>query len=321
MGVVYLAIDTTVGREVALKTLRVDLQPDVADECRTRERFFLEGTWSGRSSHPNVVEIYEQGEEDGRPYIVMEWLDGEDLKSILGRGVALGALERLRIVVEVGKGLAYAHARGLVHRDVKPGNIFICKSGGVKILDFGLAHTAKSRLTRVGQVLGTPHYMSPEQILGQPVDARSDVFSLGSVLYELITGRKTFPATSGGLARLSFQIVNEDPLALETLVPHAPAALSRIVSQAMAKRLDDRHRTAGDLVADLERFLISPEGRAYVKASEPGIEDYRAGNDDPTEILGRVAAEPERTFMRTLENDVESFVALGRILRLRSVSA
>lgn len=318
MGVVYLAVDTALGREVALKTLRFDPRIDRSDETGARARFAREASWAGRSSHPNVVRIFEQGEEDGRPYITMERLEGEDLKAKLERGAPLPIEERLRIVVEVGKGLEHAHQQGIVHRDVKPGNIFVCTSGDVKVLDFGLAHTAQSRLTRVGQILGTPFYMSPEQILGMPVDARADVFSLGAVLYELVTGQKAFPADRTELASLTFRIVHQEPTAIQIADPEAPEVLARIVRKAMSKKPGDRYQAILDLVTDLERFLLSEEGRRYVakregKIFESSRTSCRAESEIPTEILPPFA---DGSF-RTLESDIASLVALCNVLRAR----
>jgi serine/threonine-protein kinase len=190
MGVVYRGRDTVIGRPVAVKMLISDI--DVSDEAR--QRFFREARSAGQLAHRNIITIYDFGEEGGRAYIVMELLTGESLTNLLTRGVKLPLEQQVEIMMRVSEGLAFAHARGIVHRDVKPANLFVTTDGQVKILDFGVARIASSKLTRSGLLVGTPDYMSPEQVMGVIVDQRSDVFSAGAVFYQLLTGRKPFAA-------------------------------------------------------------------------------------------------------------------------------
>lgn len=265
VGIVYFAVDTMLGREVALKTLRLEMGVDLSDETGVRERFFQEATWIKRLSHENIVKVYDQGQADGYAYIAMEPLEGEDLRVTLERGAQIGSAERFQIILEVARALAHAHEKGIVHRDVKPSNVFICKSGRVKMLDFGLALMASTTFPRAGQILGTPSYMSPEQITGRQVDQRSDIFSLGALAYELLTGRRAFPTTLRELASLPLKIVSQEPaLPIEAIAPEVPAGLAAIVRRAMAKLPCDRYPNLAELLRELEEFRTSEEGSWFL---------------------------------------------------------
>jgi serine/threonine-protein kinase len=246
-ALVYRAVDKVTGREVALKTLSRDL----ADDHQTRSRFFLEAQLAGRLSHPNVVTIYDLGEDKGRVFIAMEYLRGETLRRRIARSKPSVA-DSLRILTDAAGGLAHAHHQGITHRDIKPSNIFLCDSGQVKILDFGLAHINSSNLTKTGQVLGTPDYMSPEQVLGRRVDHRSDIFSLGCVGYELFTGHKPFAGRF--IEKVLFKIVYEDPKLMESYDPSIPKELGRIVRTALAKRPKDRFQSVVEFLRELARL-------------------------------------------------------------------
>src|SRR5215510_4818341 len=189
MGRVYEASDPVINRRVAIKTI----SERVLDSSETRGRFLREAQAAGQLSHPNLITIHDVGEHDGLPFLVMEYLEGHELTGLIAKG-ALTLDEKLRLMIDAGQGLAYAHAKGLVHRDIKPANIFVTTTGQVKILDFGLARGLVSDLTQTGNVVGTPNYMAPEQIRGDHVDQRADIFAAGVVLYELLTGRKPFSA-------------------------------------------------------------------------------------------------------------------------------
>jgi len=306
MGVVYKAMDTVLGREVALKTLRVD----VAKDPGLRERFLREARSAGSLSHSNIVTVFERGEENGSPYIVMESLEGEDLKTRLERPERFPLGERVTILLAIARGLSHAHSKGIIHRDVKPSNVFICSSGQVKILDFGLAHITSSELTRTGQILGTPNYMAPEQILGRPVDARSDVFSLGALSYELLTGKKAFGGSPKQFGTLTLDIVKNDPQPIEALLPGVPPSLPRLVRKAMAKDPSARYQRLEDFVRELEQFLASREASLYLKESEPAPSNAKgvvASSTRPSEASTVTA--PDVDFFH--EDEATTFAGSG----------
>ncbi len=246
MGVVYSARDERTGRTVALKVMMADLEGD----RETRQRFEREAKVAGDLLHRNVINVYEMGEEDGRLFMVMELLDGETLNDYLKRVGRLPLERALDLMMQMCEGLAVAHAHGIVHRDIKPGNLFIMKDGGLKILDFGVARLANSSMTAAGFIVGTPDFMSPEQAKGRPIDQRSDVFSAGGVFYYLLTGRKPFSAND--LPAILHKVTNEDPAPLTP--EDAPDGLWRIITKALAKSTTDRYKDMGALLADLVRF-------------------------------------------------------------------
>ena len=247
MGVVYRGKDTVIGRAVAVKMLISDI--DVSDE--TRQRFFREARSAGQLTHRNIITIYDFGEEGGRAYIVMELLTGESLTNLLARGVKLPLEQQVEIMMRVSEGLAFAHSRGIIHRDVKPANLFVTTDGQVKILDFGVARIASSKLTRSGLLVGTPDYMSPEQVMGMVVDQRSDVFSAGAVFYQLLTGRKPFAAKR--LPDVLNRVRLEAPEAITDA--EAPADLTAIVMKALEKDPAQRYQRTVEMLASLTRFL------------------------------------------------------------------
>jgi hypothetical protein len=247
MGVVYRARDPLMERIVAVKTMSTDL--DAAPEMRAR--FFREARSAGQLSHKNIITIFELGEADRRAFMVMEYVEGEDLKTRIGRGERMSLEDKLRVLTELAEGLAHAHQKKVIHRDIKPGNVYITVSGTVKILDFGLAHVASSDITKTGSVLGTPNYMSPEQVRGDKVDHRSDLFSVGALGYELLTGRKPFSTPT--LHATLLKILEEDPEPVDQLEPSLPAELSSIVTRCLAKDPTERYQHADELVKDLER--------------------------------------------------------------------
>jgi serine/threonine protein kinase len=230
MGIVYRARDRTLGRVVALKMLA----PEMGTEDELRLRFQREAEAVGRLNHPNIVSVYDMGEHQGRLYMAMELLEGEDLRSLIEKQAPLATAERVRVLGEIAAGVAYAHSRGVVHRDLKPANILLTSAGHVKILDFGLARLATMEtITRQGVILGTPDYMSPEQAMGKPVDTRSDVFSSGAVFYEFLTLQKPFKGKT--LHAVLYQIISEEPDAVLTLNPEVPARLALLVHRMLRK--------------------------------------------------------------------------------------
>ncbi len=267
MGVVYRARDLNLGRIVALKTLSADL--DVDDEIQ--KRFLREAEAIGRLSHPNIVAVFDLGNVEGRLFMAMELLDGQDLRRILNRRPLPPLAERVRIMIGIAEGVGYAHSRGVVHRDLKPANILVTASGAVKILDFGLARVAASAtITRRGMVMGTPDYMSPEQASGKELDHRTDVFSSGSVFYELLTGQKPFKGQS--LHSVLFQILGDEPLNVVTLEPSVPARLAVLVHRMLFKDLARRPSSLLEIASELrsihERVLRQAQPGAASREGE-----------------------------------------------------
>lgn len=262
MGIVYKAKDPIIDRIVAIKTINLGLALDDKDEYEGR--FYQEAKAAGRLSHPNIVTVYDVGKSGDVAYIAMEFLQGRELRDILNEEPNLPVKEVLDIVVQVAQGLAYAHEHGIVHRDVKPSNIMVIRDGHVKITDFGIARMASSTVqTQAGVVLGSPKYMSPEQVLGKSIDQRSDIFSLGVMLYEMLTGQPPFVGDT--INAVMYQTMNAVPPPPSTLNAAVPAMLNFIVAKAMTKGLDDRYQNAKEFAADLRACrdaLPRPDRRA-----------------------------------------------------------
>jgi serine/threonine protein kinase len=246
MGVVYSGRDERTGRAVALKVMMADLEGD----AETRERFSREANVAGKMVHRNVINVYEMGEEDGRLYMVMELLDGETLGDYMKRVGQLPLEHALDLMMQVCEGLAIAHAHAIVHRDIKPGNLFVLRDGGLKILDFGVARLANSSMTASGFIVGTPDFMSPEQARGREIDQRSDVFSAGAVFYYMLSGTKPF--TAPDLPAVLHKVNSVDPPPLPP--DQCPPGLWRILMKALAKQSAARYADMGQLLADLVRF-------------------------------------------------------------------
>ncbi len=243
MGRVYEAIDPMIGRRVAVKTISLN-----ASDADTRARFFREAQAAGRLSHPNLITIYDIGDADGLLFIVMEFLEGMDLSRKL-REEQLPYDTKIQIMSDVCAALAFAHGHDVVHRDIKPANIFITSSGGVKILDFGLARGAASDMTQTGRILGTPNYMSPEQIRGDEVDHRADIFSAGVVFYELLTGRKAFEGDT--VATTLYKVLETQPQPVHLIDGRLPVMLSDVIERALAKDRAARFQTSRELLEAL----------------------------------------------------------------------
>ncbi|HJY76453.1 MAG TPA: serine/threonine-protein kinase [Burkholderiales bacterium] len=259
MGVVYKATDTALERTVAVKTVNMALERDGAE--RYEARFYQEARAAGSLNHPNIVTVYDVGKEGNVAYMAMEFIEGQELRSLLAEGRALPVSQGVSIAAQVAEGLAYAHQHGVVHRDVKPANIMVLADGPVKITDFGIARMRAStdELTQSGMMLGSPKYMSPEQVIGKRADHRSDIFSLGVILYETLTGAAPFSGEN--VTALMYQIVNFAPPAPSAVNPAVPELLNFIVAKMLAKPLEERYQTAQELANDLrncERQIASP---------------------------------------------------------------
>ncbi len=253
MGVVYRGIDKALGREVAIKTLTGGISSDP----EMLARFYEEGRKTGSFKHPNIVTVYELGDHDGIPYIAMELVEGHPLDKLIQGGQPIPLVECLRIVEELCAALAYAHRNNVIHRDVKPANIFVQPDGRVKLLDFGIARLEEKKsgdinLTRPGHIIGTLGYMAPERLRDKPVDGRSDIFAAGVVLYQLVCGQLPF---SGEDSVVMQKIVNELHAPLSSKFKGCPPALDPIVDRALAKSPEDRYSTAEDLGSDLATLI------------------------------------------------------------------
>ena len=266
-GRVYKAFDPTVGRPVAIKILTALDSPEIL------ARFQAEATATGNLHHPNIVTIYELGIEEGSPYIVMEYLEGQDLQQAMATGRPASLLDKIRIMTQVAQGLQCAHENGVVHRDVKPSNIRLLPGGNVKVMDFGIArlvHDSSERLTRGGFLIGTVLYMSPEQFRGQDADALCDIFAYGLVFYELLSGKHPFQATD--LAVIMTKVLTEEPAVLSEVALGRHLALGQVIMRALEKDRERRYQSFADLLLDLQPVLLDLQkekaGELFTEARE-----------------------------------------------------
>jgi serine/threonine protein kinase len=259
MGVVYRAFDPKIDRVVAIKTISLGAQhPE--DERAYRQRFLQEARAAGRLSHPGIVTIFDASEdpETHEPYLVMEYVAGEPLSKVLtGENRKLPLNAALQFAYEIAEALDYAHSQGVIHRDIKPANILITEDGHPKITDFGVARLNQDVVLQTGQLVGSPAYMAPEQMLGKEADARSDLFSLGVVLYSMITGFRPFQGNSA--QTVCFKVMNIEPVPVTSFQNEVPAQLDVIISRAIAKDPDDRYQSGAELARDLQKFCASDD--------------------------------------------------------------
>ena len=256
MGVVYHAVDPNIGRPVAIKTIYLGGPRKPEEIDRMRERLFREARSAGILSHPGIVTIYDVEHQGDLAYIAMEFVDGPTLDNLMSRPQPLPADQMFSILNQTAAALDYAHERGIVHRDIKPANIMVTANGTAKITDFGIAKvTASEQFTMTGTIVGTPHYMSPEQVQGQPIDGRSDQFSLAVIAFEMLTGEK--PYTGEHLTTVVYKIVAEEPVPANRLNPSVSGAIETVLKRGLAKRSDARYRTCQDFVEALDRACAS----------------------------------------------------------------
>jgi len=253
MGVVFLGKDPKINRMVAIKTLQFEPDLDPEDVKSLKERFFREAESAGRLSHPHIVTIFDTGEDQDMCYIAMELLDGRDLKDWTVKDHLMPMRQLVEYVAQVADALDYAHKADIVHRDIKPANIMLLKNGVIKVTDFGIARITTSSRTATGTVMGTPSYMSPEQLSGKKVDGRSDLFSLGATLYELLTGEKPF--TGETMATLMYKIANERHESPRIYKEEIPESLIKVIDKALVKNPDERYQTGKEMAADLRACL------------------------------------------------------------------
>ncbi len=251
MGVVYKGQDPMIGRLVAIKMMTGGFQ----DNPDLLKRFYREAQSTGMLQHPNIVIVYDLGDHEGNPYLVMEYLEGEGLEKIIASRREVSLVQKLHYIIQALHGLNYAHQRGIVHRDIKPGNLMILNDGNVKIVDFGIARIGDTSMTRTGQVVGTITYMSPEQINAQVVDGRTDIFSCGVMLYELLTG--SLPFDGKDTASTLLKIIHEPPPPLKNFLSVYPPELEDALHRALAKDREERYATAEDFAFDLTRIQES----------------------------------------------------------------
>ncbi|MEO7152295.1 MAG: serine/threonine-protein kinase [Burkholderiaceae bacterium] len=265
MGVVYLGLDPQIGRKVAIKTMALGQEFEGEELAQARLRFFREAETAGRLQHPDIVAIFDAGEDQDLAYIAMQHLTGHDLQVHTSAGRLLPLATVLDIAARVAEALAYAHRQGVVHRDIKPANVMIDpETHAVKVTDFGIARIADASRTRTGMVLGTPSFMSPEQMSGRRVDGRSDLYSLGVMLYQLLTG--ALPHQADSMARLMYQIANEPAPDVRALRPELSEALANVVALALEKRPEMRYADGHQMALDLRAVaaLLPPAVSAGV---------------------------------------------------------
>ena len=264
MGIVYRAYDPDIDRNLALKVLR----PERAYEWEVTQRFLREAKAAGRLAHPNIVIIYDVGEDAGRAFIAMELLTGEPLNKLIREG-KISFEDAIRYAIQIANALHYAHEEGVVHRDIKPSNIIVTGEKQVKITDFGIARVQDVSLaeqTRTGQILGTPSYMAPEQVQGKKVDGRADLFSLGIILYEMISGKKPFEGDN--IATLFHSILSTEPEPITEIPEHIKQEVNNILFKVLEKKPENRYQTGKELASDLARILEKKEKTIHVESEK-----------------------------------------------------
>lgn len=328
MGVVYKAVDPLIDRIVAIKTIKFSSNNE--ESAGFEERFYREAKSAGRLNHPNIVTIYDVGKSHDTAYIAMEYLEGEQLKDMLDVHTPM-SIERIAdIAAQIAEGLAYAHKNGIVHRDIKPANVMLLQGDRVKITDFGIAHMSTSSGTLAGTVLGSPRYMAPEQVVGKTVDGRSDLFALGVVLYEMLTGESPFDGDN--INTTMYRIVNEAPVLPKTLAPRIPDTFDYIVEKALAKHPDARYQSAAEMAHDLRHYhdltisAVATQPLYHpITVDRRNFVDRRARNRDPVGEATVILSPPAeaRAPVATSEPQTQpvgpSMHALRKASRLRIV--
>jgi serine/threonine protein kinase len=300
MGIVYEAFDPGIERRVAIKVIRPDML-DQAQAGQIIQRFKREAQSGGRLSHPNIVAVYEYGEEDHAAFIAMEYVEGRGLKAAKEAGEAFGVVQILQVMAGLLRGLDHAHRRGVVHRDIKPANIIVTPHWQIKIADFGLARLDTSQLTQLGDVMGTPMYMSPEQVRGLDVDGRTDLFSAGVIFYEFLTGLPPFKAPA--IATVLHQVLELIPPPPIVVNPTVPAALSAVAEKALAKNASDRYQTAAE-------FLVALRTALQAQLATPSDATIASGPQQPLEeeFSWLAAGSFDEGFLSRVEVEMTRFI-------------
>lgn len=297
MGVVYRGFDPVIGRTVAIKTMLIEgLPPSEFEEYK--QRFQREAQSAGVLTHPNIVTVYDFGEDAGVLYLAMEFLEGKSIQQLVEKHNVMPIETLLPMYEQICSALDHAHQHKIVHRDIKPANIMILESGLVKVTDFGIAKVMSMGMTQAGQILGTPNYMSPEQVKGRPVDGRSDIFSLGVILYELVTGEKPFGGQN--ITTVIYKIINEDPIPPRQLDATISPGLSYVIQKSLAKSADERYQTCRELAEDLRNYknlggVNAPNATVVIRV--PPINAQQLEPAPPSRVEQRVAppaVEPRR---------------------------
>jgi len=278
MGIVYEGHDPDIGRKVAIKTIRFDVIRQRAEQDEAQKRFTREARSAGNLNHPNIVTIYDVGQDEGLTYIAMEYIEGESLETMIAEGRRPELEAVLSLIGQIGDALDFAHRHGIIHRDIKPGNILIDKDGRPRLLDFGIARVSSSTMTQTNMVMGTPYYMAPEQIAGKTVDHRADIFSLGTILYEILTLTKPFPGEN--ITTVIYRILNEEPPEPRNYDQNLPAGLDYVVKKALAKNPAQRYQSCRELADDL-RNSAAFEGMAFTGGAVPEASEAALPQAEP----------------------------------------
>jgi len=255
MGLVYKGVDPAINRPVALKTIRLDFVSDPQEEAELKERLHREAQAAGKLSHPNIVTIYDVGSEGHLQYIAMECLEGQTLEDLIKKKVKFNYRIIAQIIIQICNALEYAHDKGIVHRDIKPANIMVLKDYRVKVMDYGIARVDSSSMTKTGIAMGTPNYISPEQLKGLPTDRRADLFSLGIVMYEMLLGQRPFKGEN--ITSLIYSIINIEPDKPSNVNPQIPLLFDHIIMKALKKDPNERYQRAREIAADMSDFVES----------------------------------------------------------------
>src|SRR5215472_14538198 len=312
MGIVYKAVDPVIGRTVAVKTIRLSEEGTGLKRAELLARFQTEARAAGLLNHPNIVVVYDAGEEDGRYYITMELVEGKSLQALLDGGHSFPLPRTLRIMDQTCSALQFAHERNVVHRDIKPANLMLAPDDNVKITDFGTAKILQfGTMQQTSHVMGTPSYMSPEQVKGRAVDGRSDIFSLGVMLYEMLTGEKPFPGQN--ITTVIYKIVNEDPVPPRQIDPSIHPGISAVVMKALTKDPDARYQSCREMLDDLRNY------RAQGVAGGNPNSTMMMGGASPAATIATGNAGGRGLASRGTEDD-PTLIATARSLSARAAS-
>ncbi len=257
MGIVYKALDPDINRVVAIKLIRVDMVSEDSEKEEASKRFIREAQSAGNLDHPNIITIYEVGKQDNQTFIVMQYVDGESLKETISSGRRFSPVEVVDLMTCLCDALDLAHKNKIVHRDIKPGNILLDKQGRPYLVDFGVARMEMSTMTQSGTIVGTPSYMSPEQIQGIRVDARADIFSLGVIIYEMLTGKRPFEGDH--ITTIVYKIMNEEPTNIRERMRDLPEGFEHVIKKALAKDPNKRYQSCKELASELKNAGVWSE--------------------------------------------------------------